>query len=57
MKISACYIVRDSAQDLARSLESFAEFVDEIVVVDTGSADDTVAVAESFGARILKCWE
>ncbi|MBO4401683.1 MAG: glycosyltransferase family 2 protein [Selenomonadaceae bacterium] len=53
MKISACYIVKNCAADLERSLKSFAEFVDEIVVVDTGSADSTVAVAESFGAKIF----
>ena len=57
MKISACYIVEDGAKELARSLESFAEFVDEIIVVDTGSVDDTVEVAESFCAKILKYWE
>ena len=34
MKISACYIVKDGAEDLARSLKSFAEFVDEIVAVE-----------------------
>ena len=38
---------------MARSLKSSAEFVDEIVVVDTGSADSTVSVAESFGAEIF----
>lgn len=53
MKISACYIVRDCAKELARSLKSSAEFVDEIVVVDTGSVDATVSVAESFGAKIF----
>lgn len=53
MKISACYIVKDCATDLARSLKSLAEFVDEIVVVDTGSADSTVSVAGSFGAEIF----
>lgn len=53
MKISACYIVRDCAKDLARSLKTLAGFVDEIVVVDTGSADSTVSVAESFGAEIF----
>src|SRR3954465_9718832 len=26
---------------------------DEMVIVDTGSVDDTVAIAESFGARVL----
>ena len=53
MKISACYIVKNCAKDLERSLKSFAEFVDEIVVVDTGSTDSTVSVAENFGAEIF----
>ncbi|MBD3879068.1 MAG: glycosyltransferase [Quinella sp. 1Q5] len=53
VKISACYIVKDAAEDLRRSLESVKGYVDEIIVVDTGSADSTVEVAEAFGARIL----
>ena len=58
IKISACYIVKNAAKDLRRSLESVKNFVDEIIVVDTGSADDTVKVAEEFGARIFhETWQ
>ena len=53
IKISACYIVKDAAEDLRRSLESVAKFVDEIVVVDTGSTDETIDVAKNFGAKIF----
>lgn len=53
IKISACYIVKDAAEDLRRSLESIKDYVSEIIVVDTGSADDTVKVAEEFGAKVF----
>ena len=53
IKISACYMVKNGAEDLRRSLESLAKYVDEIIVVDTGSTDGTVAVAEEFGAKIF----
>lgn len=53
IKISACYMVKNAAEDLRRSLESIAKYVDEIIVVDTGSIDDTVAVAKKFGAKIF----
>ncbi|MBQ3336228.1 MAG: glycosyltransferase family 2 protein, partial [Selenomonadaceae bacterium] len=53
MKISACYIVKNAVEDLRRSLESLAKFVDEIVVVDTGSTDSTIDVAKNFGAKIF----
>ncbi len=53
MKISACYIVKNGAADLDRSINSLREFVDEIIVVDTGSTDETVEVAEKFGAKIF----
>lgn len=52
-RISACMIVKNEAHTLGRLLTSIRTMVDEIVVVDTGSTDETVAIAESFGARIF----
>jgi len=49
MKISACMIVRDEHDLLPQSLKSIRNLCDEIIVVDTGSIDDTVEIAESFG--------
>ena len=51
--ISLCMIVRDEEEMLAACLESCREAVSEMVVVDTGSSDRTVEIAESFGARVL----
>ena len=51
MRVSACYIVRDEAANLARSIASVKTAVDEIIVVDTGSKDATVQVAQSAGAK------
>jgi glycosyltransferase involved in cell wall biosynthesis/thioredoxin-like negative regulator of GroEL len=51
--VSLCMIVKDEEAMLPRSLAAVAEFVDELIVVDTGSSDRTIEIAESFGARIL----
>jgi tetratricopeptide (TPR) repeat protein len=51
--LSAALIVRDESRCLARCLNSLVGIVDEVVVVDTGSHDDSVAIAESFGARVF----
>jgi glycosyltransferase involved in cell wall biosynthesis/thioredoxin-like negative regulator of GroEL len=51
--VSLCMIVKDEEAMLPRCLAAAAAFVDELVVVDTGSTDRTVEIAESFGARIL----
>ena len=49
--ISLCMIAKDAAGDLERCLASVASVVDEIIVIDTGSTDETIAVANRFGAR------
>ena len=54
MRISACYIVRDDAAHLKKSIESLRDAVDELIVVDTGSRDDTVATAMACGATVYE---
>ena len=51
-------IVRDAAADLPRSLGSVRHLADELLVTDTGSTDETVAVAESLGASVdRRAWD
>lgn len=52
IKISACYIVKNEEKNLQRSIASIINQVDEIVVVDTGSTDNTVAVAKKADAKV-----
>ena len=51
-KISVCLIVKNEEEMLGKCLESVADAANEIVVVDTGSEDKTVEIAERFGARV-----
>ena len=46
-------IVRDSARTLPACLESIRPWVDEMVIVDTGSVDETPRIVESFGGRLF----
>lgn len=50
--ISAVLIVRNAAAQLPACLAALA-FCDEIVAVDSGSGDDTLAVAQAHGARVV----
>lgn len=52
IRISLCMIVRDEAENIRRCLGSVAGVVDEIIVVDTGSGDDTCKIAEEYGAVV-----
>ena len=45
-------IVKNEARCLARCLRSVAPVVDEIVIVDTGSTDATVRIAQEFNATV-----
>lgn len=50
--ISLCMIVKDEEKSLADCLKSVENIVEEIVVLDTGSNDNTVKIAEEFGAKV-----
>ncbi len=52
MKISAVYIAKNEAHNIARSLESIKEAVDELILVDTGSTDDTVNIFKAYGGNV-----
>lgn len=53
LPLSLCIITRDAARELPGCLES-ARFAADIVVVDSASRDDTVEVAQRFGARVIE---
>jgi len=56
--ISACLIVKNEEALLPKCLESIKNFVDEIIIVDTGSTDKTLKIAERHGAKIYHhSWE
>ena len=48
MTLSVCIIVKDEQEVISRCLNCVCKFADEIVVVDTGSADDTVSEVKKF---------
>ncbi len=52
MKLSATIITLNEQNNIARALES-VDFADEIIVIDSGSIDNTIKIAESFGARVI----
>lgn len=45
-------IVKDEAQNLSRCLASVQGYVDEMIVLDTGSRDETIAIAQGFKAQV-----
>jgi tetratricopeptide (TPR) repeat protein len=51
--LSLCMIVKDEEEMLPRCLAAVKPAVDEMIIVDTGSTDRTVEIAESFGATVL----
>ena len=56
--VSLCMIVKNEEDVLARCLESAADLVDEIIIVDTGSTDGTREIAERFTNRVCGfTWE
>ncbi len=52
-RLSAALIVKDEEAVLAQSIESLQSIVDEIVVLDTGSTDQTLQIAGQLGATVV----
>ena len=50
--LSLCMIVKNEEEFLGPCLESVKDVADEMIIVDTGSTDRTVEIAESYGARV-----
>ncbi|WP_179107301.1 tetratricopeptide repeat-containing glycosyltransferase family 2 protein [Sediminibacillus massiliensis] len=58
MLIGLHMIVKNESNNLRKCLDSIKTLVDEIIIVDTGSNDNTVSIAEEFNAKVFhKPWE
>ncbi len=56
--VSLCVIARDEEGTIGATIKSVLALVDEVVVVDTGSLDNTRIIAEGYGARVVDVpWE
>jgi len=51
-RISLCMIVKNEEKYLGRCLDSVKDHVDEIIIVDTGSTDRSIKIAENYDTRI-----
>jgi glycosyltransferase involved in cell wall biosynthesis len=57
-RISLCMIVKNEEKYLSGCLDSVQGIADEIIIVDTGSTDETIAIAERYGAIVIRSeWE
>ena len=53
-RLSICMIVKDEERFIEQSLESVHTIANQLVVVDTGSRDRTVSIAEECGAEVYE---
>ena len=52
MTLSVCMITKNGAKRLPQSITSVKELADEIIVVDTGSKDESKLIASGLGAKV-----
>lgn len=54
MNISVVIITKNEAHIIANTLQSLQKVTDNIVIVDSGSTDETVAICTTFGAQVME---
>lgn len=52
--LSVCIIAKNEEKNLLRCLESIQGIADEVILIDTGSIDNTISIAEKYNARVIK---
>lgn len=52
--LSVCMIAKDEEENIGRALRSVCGVAGEIILVDTGSTDNTVPIARSYGAKVYQ---
>lgn len=53
LPISVFIIAKNEADRISIAILAVRDWVDEVIVIDSGSSDDTVTVSESLGARVV----
>lgn len=53
INLSAFIITKNEEKNIARAINSLKSIASEIIVVDSGSTDDTVQIAKSLGAKVV----
>lgn len=53
MNISLCLIAKNEEKKISKCIESAKHLVNDIIVVDTGSTDNTVQIAKEYGAKVF----
>ncbi|HEX5280288.1 MAG TPA: glycosyltransferase family 2 protein [Micropepsaceae bacterium] len=53
LPVSATIIAKNEADRISRTIRSVRDWADEIIVVDSGSADETVEIAQALGAKVF----
>ena len=54
MAISAVIITKNEAHIIGTTLNTLKGVVDEVIIVDSGSTDETISICKSFGATVIE---
>jgi glycosyltransferase involved in cell wall biosynthesis len=54
IKYSAVIITKNEADNIARCIQSLLPVTEEILIIDSGSADNTIDIAKGLGAKVIE---